>query len=1230
MSLNTDQQPNYSASLSAARRHESGARWTEAARAYLNALVTHQELEEVTLSGLERCARRAQRAFSQSGKTELETSGDSRHDHAQRLVASIDLQSLDEQSMTLPSILLAAGYSLCGRWSDSLRVLGPLTSTPQLLSPSLLRRWPQLVTRLHEEYPSETSTQTFDSKRSLSSRTSWIALLATLDVVAQRGYVHEGMMMCQHALHHISEPLHQALIYYEAGRIGVNHQRFASGALALRAALRLTPSLRDEVADVLDATLYAQLAFDERLDDLISLRCEELPTELIDSWVFEMTSSVTTRRVEFAIWLGERMELLSPIIEGKLNVKGVAMRSAAFHCYALALNEAPVNSEPHHEAFQKLTKLTLIRLGAPEYELEDDEPTIDTDDERLSKVNRASLSQELVEAAESRLLMQLKDLQHFALIERFLEYKAAAHHLSKYERAQAFNALAHIAFSARHDLKGAVEYAWCGAQLSPQELKIGSFIKEAQRVDDWDSLERLLRIQLKLSRDHKKRKTILRALSHGYRRARQWLDGYETLIEVGCEEALAQLTLTPGEIDAPNSLILSDKVEREIASLLRVKGAALAIGNEFILAGQWSDLLRLIERLQSRGKVAASLLVHGVNQSPQAWLFAQPLLELYAQEERWGKWVDLVLTAPRDSWSIKEWGPLINDAISRSKDWAPELRTRLLKARAEWLGEEGASAESQLEAWRVYLTEHPADLSALEMFEERAELLAAWDEVASAYERAIPLRKTGKVRILAHLAELYEQRLDSREEAARCWKKILEISPHHEEAGSWLTLHHAQKQDWYHVLLVCALWTPKNEQHPVWIESKVRGHLGLGELEDAYFWWGLLAEKKSQMLFVHTLLRLAADRRSGELTLRLIHLIEQEFAYSSPTHGSTEDSPSDSVSESSNGDIFGSTIGEADSTLGEPSELSAHLPSSEDLLRVKARAFAWITPRDELSAIECWEQLRVLHPEDREAISALTRLYISTNKRASLIKHLSLIEGDQEIVLTHREMIIEGALILETRFQEYTEAFKCWLALYEHSRIDRDRCISAFERLVTLDPELVQLLQELYKILAEHTTSKVMKIEHLLAISRISVESPQHWVTSYSALCQALELGGRNVSRVVRLLVERTVPLGTWEKTAQILSSVPTWHAQAFAAEIMETRLGAHHQALALYREALKLYPHQSSEMRPHHLKRQQTLRTSLNRLTRRFNPPPLPGPTMAPRKAPIFNPARLPPPRES
>lgn len=1147
MSAHRDLHPNYNAALSIARRHESGARWTEAARAYLNVLVTHHELEEISLAGLERCARQDQRHLASGDEPSRE----------------------GDDKLSLPHILLIAGHALCGRWRETFRIIEERELQPRLLSESTMRRWDLLCERLRAHF-----SQAEVPGDSSPSAVDWIVLLAALDLVAQQGYVGEAMMMCQHALDHLQQSVHQAIIHYEAGRIGVHHKRYASGALALRSALRLSPALSREISEVIDAVMSAPDALDDRYDDLISLRCVELPLEQIEHWVVELADRADIARPAFVLWLGERLEHLSPISEGVIGLREVMMRGAAFQCYAIAINESTSGEPLHIKSFDHLARLALARLGVPPpKELDADEPTLDTEDSVEPASVSEQVAQELVEEAESRLLIQLKDLQAFSLIELFLERKAHAHHLTRSERASAFNALAHIAFSARGSLREAVAFTWQGAQLSAREMKVSVFLKEAQQTDDWPSLERLLRVQLKLTLGHEKRRTLLRALAQGYRRDRKWIDAYDCLIEAGWEHLRATES-APEESDRESMyrLTLAEKSEREIASLLRVKGAALSIGEELALAGQWADLMRLIERLQVKGAVARDLLVRGV-QSPEAFRFAQPLLDLYRREERWDHWINLILSAPRESWTIDEWGPLIEDALSHSVDWVPELRTRLLKVRAEWLREEGAPLEKQSEAWRAYLDEHPADLSALEEFEQCAGQLDRWTDVAMAYERALPHRKTGKVRMLERLADIYEREVKSVEDTARSWRMLLDLSPSHEDAGSWLTLHYARQHDWYHVLLICALWSPKNEHHPVWIESKLRGHLGLEELSEAYFWWGQLTHIQRQLPFVRDLINLAARHKSGEHVLTLLHQLEHTF-YDlldiSPPDSSATDS-FESTSDTYAGDVSGdvdSFTGSIDSTLSEQLDEEKVLQSPLERLKLKARALLWLSPPDLIDAASAWAEVARECPRDREVMLNLARIYAQTHQRPPLLKLLNVIDEEREVVITHRQMIIESAISLETCFRDYTEAFKCWLALYEHSPSDRALCIATFERLAAQDAELLPLLHDLYRILASHTPSKRLKSRYLYRLAQSCEEYPQHWSTGYEALCDLIKLGGSQGWEASLRLAAFATPLARWREAAEVIASLKDWRAKRLAAEIMETREGDHQEALRLYQEA--------------------------------------------------------------
>ena len=116
--------------------------------------------------------------------------------------------------------------------------------------------------------------------------------------------------------------------------------------------------------------------------------------------------------------------------------------------------------------------------------------------------------------------------------------------------------------------------------------------------------------------------------------------------------------------------------------------------------------------------------------------------------------------------------------------------------------------------------------------------------------------------------------------------------------------------------------------------------------------------------------------------------------------------------------------------------------------KLKARAhYHWLKPCDVISATQAWERVSLKNERDEEATYALVDLYGRLGRKKALIEKMGFVEHGAEEVLANRDALILGALTLETRFKEYTEAFKCWLALYEHSQGDRERCLTSFRRL---------------------------------------------------------------------------------------------------------------------------------------------------------------------------------------
>ena len=174
---------------------------------------------------------------------------------------------------------------------------------------------------------------------------------------------------------------------------------------------------------------------------------------------------------------------------------------------------------------------------------------------------------------------------------------------------------------------------------------------------------------------------------------------------------------------------------------------------------------------------------------------------------------------------------MIRLAVERSKSMGDETYSSLLRLRAEWLNESIATDQERMEAWVEYLEQHPADLNAIEALEPYIVSNEDWSILASLYERALPLRKAGKVRILEHLFHIYTERLKQSEKAAQVQQSILEFNPSNEEAGSWLTLYYAERQEWNQLLDSCELWTPEITHHPVWLEAKLRALIGLENLK---------------------------------------------------------------------------------------------------------------------------------------------------------------------------------------------------------------------------------------------------------------------------------------------------------------------------------------------------------------------------------------------------------------
>ena len=1178
--METEQISMRSASLAEARRHESAGRWVAASRAYLNALTTQAELREISLAGLKRCASREK---SQSSGEPLQTS-----------VA-----------------LYLIGHTLTGNWAEAVKSASELwpsaERSPKHLSPSIELRWHNLSQRLFFVIEQESDEL---------AQLSWVAVLYVLETLVEHQYVGDAMMMSREVLSEISQELHQALICFEAGRIGIKYHQSLSGSLLLTEAAQLAPNLRGDIDQLIDhelstwmsslsqgklnegADLIERLNQQDRYDELIALRTKELSTGELQMWVNELCLGELDRsapyRAQSSLWLGLCLERL-----WRSRGSGdLGLASSVFLAFAIVLEQASQRSVPYDHAFSRLLHLSLSRRiplnhdegttpSTPVEELEDDESTFDSRrSEPLQK------SEELIEEGEARLLIQLKEQKRYDLVLVFLKEKASSPHLTDRERAKAYNALAQVSLTTKGGLKQAVMYAQLGAALDPNEIKLSTLIKSARDENDWSALEPLLKIQLNLTRVLGKRAMILKTIAQGQRQSGLWLSAYLTLIQAGSEEPkdVEQLShvddvevtdshTAPDQVN-PFLLTFSDETEREITSLLKVKGSALTIGEELISQSRWDELYRLLERLLMKGRVCADLLIRAVNEASDNWKFSEALLNLYSEEQQWEEWFNLFLYAPKHTWPNESLSQLISDGVKRANELASPHRSELMKAYAEHLAEVEAPPLEHIKAWVDYLGEHPADLGAIERLEPYAMEAKQWDTLIDVYEAALPLRKTGKVRILERLFVLYKDHQEDIERAVEIQKMILGLDPSNETAGAWLTLHFAAKHEWYEVLLICALWTPSTSSHPVWTESKVRAHLGLSELSEAHYWWSQLSQKSVKRLFIKPLLILAAEEAHGELVLELIEsfkassmLISNEMELSDEElFGVDRDDtpPPLPVTNFFEDEI----IGEVD---GDEALVPIDALSPDQIERLRARAlYLWLNPSDLIEAVHTWEAISRQEGNDTEVIYALVDLYGRLGRKKHLIEQLAFVERGAEEVLANREALILGALTLETRFQEYTEAFKCWLALYEHSHHDRERCLTAFWRLSSHDEELSLLVHELLKLRAEHSQSRVLAFSTLLELACLDLPRQSSRTQAYramGALIHDSHYGVEALNQMLRL----TVPLGTWLDTCRALKNSKHWRLLLLAAHLTECKLGDHLSAFELYHktdEALKTRYH--------------------------------------------------------
>ena len=330
------------------------------------------------------------------------------------------------------------------------------------------------------------------------------------------------------------------------------------------------------------------------------------------------------------------------------------------------------------------------------------------------------------------------------------------------------------------------------------------------------------------------------------------------------------------------------------------------------------------------------------------------------------------------------------------------------------------------------------------------------------------------------------------------------------------------------------------------------------------------------------MLSLAESQKNGPLSLELLDLLgalvteaeeesgEKEIA--EPLGSLTlEDSPPPLPNLDEVFDGVEHSI-ESDESISELSSLTGDYQSAFDhkrRLKIRAQALSsWLRPSDPVTAVQAWEILQAQFGADDESTYALVKLYSELGKRRELIKLLSFVEGEAELVQRRRHSIILAAAQLETRFQEFTEAFKCWLALYEHSPQDREICISAFYRLSSKDKDLSPLLTELLKLRSEHSKSMILSISSALEFSHCSNGSLFEQEIAYKVL-KGIIFSKDYTDEALNLFLKLTQILGLWKETVQTLAQSTKWRLLWLAAHISECRLGEHKGACILYEAAL-------------------------------------------------------------
>ena len=1139
--------------------------------------------------------------------------------------AVLDLERLTQRSASL-KVRVIWGIALVSqaRWEEADEALAPLPNAPLNLSKTITQRWSQLKQRRSKDG---------------SDLSTWVRSLRLLDRVLSMGFAQEAIRLADYAVHQITSPEKSALVLYEAGRIGILHKEVSLGVVMMRRAIEVKEILRDRARKLVDEALTEQRAEGEELEELLELRINRVQD--LEAWASELIQSTPlSARVTLAARFAMHTEL------------GLRRPDVAIYFYTEALiasyltqdgRTAPEITEAAQHSLE-----ALVRLGI----------SGSTDAERGLHAIRART--QVITPLEVYLKTLSLDTQ-----QNSARRGNAAHELAQlYSKEGLFT-------ESGDTIKLAV-------QLSPELVDLRSLIKRARRAQAWEPLDRLLSLQLNLTRSVKKQQAILIAQAQT-RRARH-LDAAAYLALVGAqslgeapkadelltdllhdEGARAQVTtwlLRPGasehsgwssdilhfvevyhcfgppavcipEEQKPQPSLTHEPTEEppdgstadEDAGLFTFdfKDEALDESGD---PKEQQERATLVSSGDQRDPLGA-LLSAALNQAPQEWPLASALLAHLEAQGQWEDWVEWVMTSPKGRWPVEERESLVHRAVELSRKYKTSQLSKLLRDIAESLDRSGASLQERSEAWGAYLDEHPADRHALEVFTELARSTESWATLATRYEAALAVRQTGKIHLLELLAELYEERLHDPERASVCWSQLLSIKPSHERAGLWLSLYLSSLQRWRELLALCTeQWRPSESELNTWRESLLQAQIGLEHIEEAMQSWEHLSERRTQQLYVPSLLALAEKTSHGPAILTLLDadldlgqtegdpqaLSELETASQSEEDLMDESLPPGLPSEDE--------LIAYDQSLAGIESVSEHFSREADelkraidarpkvpaRLRLKARAITYMSPNiDSLSAIHAWRNVRALDARDVEATLALTELYASTGRREELSALLDFAERWCGVDEGMRRALTQGALSYETRFEDYEEAFRCWSVLLERAPQHAERALVALERLAQKE-RLWSRLDERWVKYAERSPRMSDRSRALLAQTKLCAGPLHHWQIALELLPPLEER--RPYCQEVRALYEEVIPpLRRWELLAERwlvwADEMPVGPARAERlarlAELYETRLEQPDRALVCYQLAAQMSAGD----------RAQSLQGDVGRLSARLTPQP-------------------------